>query len=385
MHWRAYDYKQEFPDTMQTLSLDYVRDIRSQLRISSDVNLHARLRGIITFCNSRGGVIFFGLQDITGAILLVFEKRNFVSESWQAIRRLRASDFISVRGRVVARKRGPSVEITEEPTKLDTKLGISVADGDLSYRQVGGQIILSRLKNRICAYLQSAESVEIEPRLISIRWEGNGLEPLRIQYPGFGYNTYLAPTPFPQLLDTMIATALPRLHTIGKCFTTSYRDENSSTEACVIFGLIQETAIAEDLWKFLTGLIINTFADIETFPDNPDLLAADRWKRQISRWPPTISDLDVQTPTIQIFSPPAILARERKNECSDANRKKSVEVLELSRLIFPGKHVLIESSKEIRFGVLRIYAFSVHIERMIYLLEKLPLRMLRTSAYVMNP
>ncbi|WP_262692497.1 OB-fold nucleic acid binding domain-containing protein [Kordiimonas aestuarii] len=368
------------------LRLEHVRDIKAQLRIDDKSAIYARLRGVITHRNNRGGILFLGLQDTTGSIQLIFKHDHFSDAEWLQVKSLRKTDFILAEGFVdVQSQEGLpdrlSLSITTNPIPLSTDLDIAVSEADQPYRRVGGQIILARLKQRVCSVLSESEFVEIEPNLISVNWSGVGLEPMRIEYPGFGYYTYLAPTPVPQLFEAMIATGLPRIYASGKCFSTSYRDEKSSTEASVVFAIAQDTDIGKNYWEYLTKVMLSVFENVKTLPRDTRTFDPHLWETKALKWPPRIEQMDVEVPTVQLFKRPDlgihILTPKRM---ADGGLSRP-EVIELSRLVFPGRSVIVECAKEIRFGGLKVLTFSFHIERMAYLLENIPMRQLRSNTF----
>lgn len=359
----------------------YVRDLMAQVRLETTEGVSANLRGIIIHRRSHGGVILFGLQDTSGAIRLKAERSQFSKEAWNDLKFIRKTDFISVSGELILDdKHAPFINV-EKTHRLSDELDLPISEADPPYRRAGLQIIRSRLRRKLCSILEDEQFVDIDTNLISVNWSGVGLEPMRVRYPGFGYDTFIAPTPLPQLFEAMIATGQTKFLTVGKCFTTTYRDENSGTESNIIYLLFKEDELKPDFWEYLIGVIHAVASNLETLPFKIESLSLKNIKRKYPRWPPYLGLLDVQEPTIQVFRNPVIRAHLGSDVPVDKGHFGAVEVRELSRLLLPGKHSIIECARETRFGGLKTVVAAIHIDRLLYLLEDTPMRSLRTSTF----
>ena len=359
----------------------YVRDLMAQYRLDPTDGIQAYLRGIVTHRRSYGGMILFGLQDTSGSIRLKADRSQFSKEDWAIIKAIRKTDFVSVSGELIlSEKDGPFIRV-KKFDQLSDSLDLPISEADPPYRRVGLQIIRSRLRRKLCSILERDGFVDIDTNLISVNWSGVGLEPLRVKYPGFGYETFLAPTPLPQLFEAMIATGQPRLSTVGKCFTTTYRDERSSTESNLVYLLFQEKEFEEGFWDYLTSLVGMIVSNVETAPFKSEHLSMAEIEFKSLRWPPHWSALDVSAPTVQKFHGPAVNAHLGANLPSTDSYFGKVEIAELSRLLLPGKHSIIECARETRFGGLKTVVSAIHVDRLLFILENTPLRLLRTATF----
>lgn len=115
-------------------------------------------------------------------------------------------------------------------------------------------------------------------RLISSSVISDTLEPLTINFPGFGSNAFLMTSPSTQLLQFLIESYVPSAFSVTKSFSSSYRFPNGSTELNVIVGktILYNEKILKNLFqdilkRFLKDFLLNDFQIIEIkakWPDN---------------------------------------------------------------------------------------------------------------------
>ena len=215
--------------------LFYCRDVESHLRLQSNTEADADLRGLITSVRKLGKIIFFTLQDATGVMQLIVRKQDVSPEDWELVRKLKVRTRVWVRGSVGLSESGkPTIFLQQTPEVQDRTLESPISGSTPEYAQIGNQIFVARLRNRAAEFWREQGYVEIEPKYISNQWSSEGVEPLQVVYPGFGASAYLAPTPATQLLEALVATGAEAVFATSRFFSTTFRDEKSSVESLIV-------------------------------------------------------------------------------------------------------------------------------------------------------
>ena len=205
----------------------YAIDIAG-LAIGSDVELIGHVHKIRNYKDNS----FILLRDLSGQVGLnaVEGKINQKLE----LRKVKLGNRIRVSGSVAMGSDGHRyVEVltrVEVLGSIDTNL--SELDTDLKMQ--ASRMVIPRIKSAIVSVLVKEEFLEIETRLIATDWPKQGLEPMRVQFPGFGASVTLAVSPMPQLLGFMGTTGAPKVFAISKAFATTFRDRFSDTESSII-------------------------------------------------------------------------------------------------------------------------------------------------------
>ena len=364
--------------------IQHVRDIYSQDRMGNALDQEVVLRGVVTRMTPMGRIIFLGLNDVSGNIQVVFKKTEFSDEDWKTCNSIAKGALVKVCGKIGKTNKGQlSIFADKLPDLKESELDEPIDQLDLPFRAVGSQIIQSRIIRKIGQELDNLSFVEIEPKYVQTKWAGRGLEPIKVQYPGFGSSAYLAPSPVPQLYEAYITTGIQKLYASGKCFTTSYRDSFSSTEASAIFGIMLPSGETEPYWTVPLEVLANLFMSVQTFAyDNHEVfLSISEWPMKNEIWPPSHE----QYPPggyIQLFENPEILVRQNSSSLTDLDQDI---IHSIARLVFFNEQesfILAECVNEERFGSLSVISFTFNTEHLLKVLSATPLRTLRTSTFL---
>lgn len=343
----------------------YARDVRSHHRLQPLVEASARISGLVTRVGGHGRVRFISLRDATGSIQLIAERGKLGDADWETVKAVRAGQRITAVGGIGLSRNGElSISLTEAPISRSNDLGASLSQGEDDYARVGSQILAARLRNRATAFFRRQGFVEIEPALISASWRSPGLEPLLVQYQGFGAPAYLAPSPASQLLDALVATGVNRVFAVSRCFTTTYRDEKSSAESSILVTKAFEMSM-EEANELVREAVTEVLGDLETLPEEITPLLTD-WTAKKKAWPPEPGSGEYGTPTIELYSDPV-----------EQQGQDPTQIAEVSRVVWPPNRVIAETASEVLEGELDVVTCTLHLERMVSLLRDIPLRQLR--------
>lgn len=118
--------------------------------------------------------------------------------------------------------------------RIDILEEISLLNNELDIIEQESLVSMSKICNTIRELLCGAQFVEISTRVISRRIDDEILEPLLIDYPGFGSSVFLSPSPSSQLSEFLTVTMLPKVFTATSSFSSSYRFPNGASELPVI-------------------------------------------------------------------------------------------------------------------------------------------------------
>ncbi|MET8267206.1 OB-fold nucleic acid binding domain-containing protein [Micromonospora arida] len=353
----------EEEDSRSGTTILYARDVESHLRLLPEAAPDVRLTGLLTRVRLHGGVAFLDFRDVTGAIQVVAERRLFPAEAWGLIKGLITPTRVSVSGWAGRTRNGRvAVFVREVPAALGSSLEQPLSQAAPDYAQTGMQMFLARLRNKASEFFRSVGYLEIEPKLISATWPSPGLEPLRVQYQGFGFPAFLAPSPSSQLLDALIATGAKRVFAVSRCFTTTFRDEKSSAESLILSA--KEVGEPEgNQYDTIRRAVLHVFGDFQTLPEGY-YQAADDWHSRTLDWGGPSLHEPVATPTFETYLNPA----------GTLSAPSSTQISRLFRLVWPKRRVIAEGCRERLEVGLPVTSTTLHLERMVSLLRDVPVR-----------
>lgn len=344
--------------------LTSARDVKIYEHLSNEIELIAFLQGIITRVHNLGKIIFYDVFDGTDTIQIIANRQDFSEKDWKSLSAIKISSRISVRGRIGHSNKGAiSLFLKELPTQEVDLLVISPSI--VQNEVVSGQIFLAQLREQARNFFHLEERfLEIEPQLISTSWKNGGIQPLRIDYPGFGVFEYLAPSPAPQLLKAIIVTGWNRVFCISRCFTFTYRDSIVGAESPILsakklMGTLDEMI---DLSKrAVIEILKRSIADPKqrSFFDND-------WLVKQCDWPPIPAKLEIDRPEIQRF-----------NQIESNNQRMKARKIAIFRICWPPNLVLVEGFSELLGGSIPLGSVTIHFERMVKLLSPVELRRIR--------
>jgi len=344
------------------LLVDLVREALICLRLERDTR--ANLGGKIVGLREHGAVIFADFADASGTLQLKID-RSVAPESHEVMRGLSVGALVKVDGKmgVSSRRKTPTLEVeTLAPVSSPNATAITVNQIELA----GGRVFLARLRRRAEDFFLQRSFVQIEPSLISTRWDDAGIEPLKVQYEGFGMPTYLSPSPLPQLRSLLEASGGDAAFAVGRCFATTYRDETSSAESVVLVALVGATS-ATSLTGVLEDALHHVLGDELTAPAEFEHVRENGWEHRSPIWPPPATAKDVSVPTIQTF---------RLDEISTV-RTLSFAPAKVIRACLPGRSTIAEASYVPNKPTSGEGTIVLHLERMVPLLRDIPLYQLQ--------
>jgi hypothetical protein len=344
------------------------------------VEAQARLSGLLIARRKSGGVVFFNIRDLTGSIQVIAERDALGHDEWEIVQSLRKGERVTVVGRVgLSHSDELSVCVVRAPTRRADDLSAPVSEGELDYQRVGTQMLLARLRGRFAGFFQAEGFLELEPNFISTSWKSPGLEPLRVEYQGFGFPAFLMPSPASQLVDALAVTGVSRAFAVSRCFSTTYRDEKSSAESLILVAKALDLAAGEQQ-ECVRRAVISVLRELETLPEHTGPLHA-QWRRRTFEWPPRPGPETVLAPMFEVYRSPNV-----------AHEVDGARVSEIFRLIWPPNRTIAEGARETLEGGLDVTTVTIHIERVVSLLQDVPLwqvhdleRMRRSGEQAVEP
>ncbi len=353
--------------TSGAIFVEQSRDALIFLELVHDQPLRAELRGVITKVRKHGGLIFYNFEDATATIQLIAKRDHFNENDWKQMCLIKPSNRIIAKGLITHSKTGePSIILDETLIPLyitePTNENRTVRDLD----RVGVRLFLARLRYKAETFFRSSGFLQIEPNFISTSWSIRGIEPLRVQYEGFGVPTYLTPSPSPQLLAAMEATGYEKVFAVGRCFTTTYRDETTSAESLILMAKIAQSTI-DEIVNISQLALSTTLGDTATMPENYNKIMKNGWHLTILGTPPKQGNFNITEPTIQIYDLPT----------ESINKTEiGAGIITIFRICWPPRYILVEGSVRKLIGQKGIGTLTLFLERAVPLLKDVPLRQL---------
>ena len=191
------------------MAVDYyqARDVELIFKYASSKLSTVRMRGLITAIRNHGKIFFISLRDITGAIQLVFNYEQFDQESWSDIKSLETRDRIEVEGVVGMTSRQTLSIFVKSLKKLMTsedadkviKLDDSIS-GTLT-----SQFLLAKLRSKSVEYMIKNGYIEFTSYYLTSSRLSPHLEPLQVNFPGWGGYAHLSVSPVSQMIRALTA------------------------------------------------------------------------------------------------------------------------------------------------------------------------------------
>lgn len=343
--------------------LTSARDVIVYTRLSPDAKVTAILHGIITRVTKRGGIIFFILNDGTESIQLIAKHENFSVNDWETLAKLKISHRITVEAPVGYSGQGRVSLILNKIPQSSDSLFSSNLD---SFKEISLQILLARLGRQARDFFIGKNFLEIEPKLISTFWESAGIQPLKVNYPGFGVAAYLAPSPAPQLLKTIIFSGNDNVFCISKCFTSTYRDSIAGAESLILSAKMLLIPF-EEMVALARDSIYGILRNISTMPEKSNFLEME-WPVQSLESLPSPATMNLSQPEIQVFSHIPVSNFD--------NSSLTMQITKFFRICWPPNFILVEGFSGLFEGSVLIGSFTIHLEPMVNLLKPVETRRL---------
>lgn len=366
--------------------LKFAQDIHSHYELYGTEDVVAHVRGLITKRKNAGRTQFLEVLDVTGRIQILLLSENFSEDDYvNRCKSLRKGNIISVAGSLALSQGNGVLSIVPNTPPETIEIGSTdlLDRNDISFIAAGTKIVHARIVGKLENFFRSKGYLEIEPKLLSTQWDGNGLEPLKAEFPGFGHNVFLVPSPLPQLFEALISTGVSSIFSTAKCLSTSYRDVHSSTEAVSIFTverILNPIKSNARLYKVALECLAELFSATGTALPNVSKLFDNR-DFEVVEGPWADFDHPDSGLTIQLISNPKIpvrLASESKSKLAEVDIEKYARIV----LNYNGQlYNLAECTAEIRFGALQVLTNTINTEHILSLLSTAPFRSLRTSTF----
>jgi aspartyl/asparaginyl-tRNA synthetase len=211
-----------------------VRDARQSYEFQPDLEPELELRGRLTKSWGRSNrVRFFKLQDFSEAIQVVVLRDELEPETFQAFTELTLGSGVALRGHVAKSSNGT---ISFFPT-AGPRLLTALTDVELLHEDASGiatQVLLARLESLVRTAFLQQDYVELTPRYLSSSWPKGGLEPLQVRFAGQSVvPLYLAVSPVPQLVRSILAVGDKNFFTVSRTFATNFLADQNGAEAIV--------------------------------------------------------------------------------------------------------------------------------------------------------
>jgi hypothetical protein len=325
----------------------HARDVAA-VSDGSGKEVGAHLIGIITQRFKKADRLDWTLTDETGSVPIVVAQA-ILRTSFDAAKTKLRDARVEVKGFVGKNQRGSTgviaTSVTEPLSSNKTVPGGS---------QAASAIYIARLTEHFRGRLIAEGYVEIATRLLTSSWPVSGLYPLKALYDGFGQPFFIAPSPIPQLVKSLIETRYDKLFTVSRCFTQTYRDPTASVEATIVSTVTTQGSI-ESALSSCHRMVERLYLAAATAPrqERPSSLVIRR-----EEWPPSRTP-GVASPEVHLYDVPG----------ADGTRL-------LGRLLWPQaqaagedfqEYVLAEGFSQASSGR-SLTCFTINIERLLALL-----------------
>jgi OB-fold nucleic acid binding protein len=277
--------------------LTHTRDIRVYMSLAPARTPRAELTGLASRSAPHGGIVFVAFHDATGSIQVVADQSCLPAAGWRAAVRVRPGDRVRVRGTVDRTRRG-ELSVFADDFDLLQRIDLDVISADLP--AVTERVLLARLRTKTADYFRRVERYEeMEPAYLTAS-EPSPIEGLSVRFPGYGADTYLAPSPGPQLRSAIVATGYPRFFCIGRCFTGLLRDGYTSAEGLVLCATRLDATI-ESMCALAERAVKEIFSDYKTGTDGFDRSWIDEpWLHSQANVGPSLTG-GAETPEVQVL------------------------------------------------------------------------------------
>lgn len=188
--------------------------------------------GWVTEKKKRRDHVAMELKDITGSVWMRLEHEAVAALEQRAP--ISKGVRLRVTGAIGANKRGQPILQSVRAVENLGRISSHLAELDVELREQASRMLLSRACSSAARAFKNKGFIEFDSRVISRRWDVDGLEPVHVIYPGFGGPAVLATSPASQVTDFLISTGVMRAFTASASFSTTYRWAHAPTELRVL-------------------------------------------------------------------------------------------------------------------------------------------------------
>lgn len=326
----------------------HARDVAA-VADTSTKEIGAHVIGLITQRYKKSDRLDWTLTDETGSVPIVVQNAVLDTPFEIARGKLRG-DRVDVRGFLGKNPRGSTSIIATRIADPSPNANKALPGGS----EAAAGIYIARLTAHFRTRLIADGYLEIATKLLSSSWPVTGLYPLKALYDGFGQPFYIAPSPLPQLVKSLIETRYEKIFTVSRCFTQTYRDPTASVESAIISTATTQGSI-ESALSMCHSMVERLYLAAETAPrqERPATLVVRR-----GEWPPGETQA-VSSPEVQLY------------EVAGPDGTRLVGRLLWPQLRAAGEdfqeYVLAEGFSQAKTGE-SLTCFTINIERLLALL-----------------
>lgn len=211
------------------------------------------------------------IKDITGEIGVKVSKIEKSGELQWSSDKFHVGTRINITGEVQIGADGKRILDNVSNVEVLGRLNAKLGDLGSEMFEQASRMLMSRICRKAADYLASQKFTEFESRVISTQWVSDGLEPLLVNYPGFGSPAVLTASPATQVLDFLATTLSSRAFTVSTSFSTTFRFENGPADLRVIVA----KAIDLDAKSHQYYLLDITKKSLQSLRDNENVKVAE--------------------------------------------------------------------------------------------------------------
>lgn len=207
----------------------YLVENLKTVSIGTTVSFGGEIRKI---CRNRDGSRRIEVADVSGAVIARAGKEFFSNHKAA----LKVGARVMMTGSLFVTRRG-DFRVNAIGVRQWDPIPIKGAglDGDpLFAREQLARLYVSKATEAAASFLRLEQFWQISTRTISREWRRDGLEELKVQYPGFGSLATLAVSPSSQLSDFLGASFWNKVFAVGRCYAENYRFVNLATDSVVV-------------------------------------------------------------------------------------------------------------------------------------------------------
>lgn len=192
------------------------------------------ITGYVLHKLSRQGYVELLIRDITGVTRAHVDKDPVTGAASYDPKAFWKNTRIRVYGRTGQTDGGTPVIRDVQQVDIISPQKPQISEFDNELREQASRMLLSRIIRDATEFFLREQFIQFESKFISTTWVDEGLEPLKVIYPGFGSPATLATSPSAQVLDFLTTTLAERAFTVSTSFSSTYRFPRAGAELEVI-------------------------------------------------------------------------------------------------------------------------------------------------------
>lgn len=268
------------PATVHNEPLRYARDVVMGVAIEPTLSRRAELHLLVTKLRSMKAIMFVDVLDASGRMQLFAERSSIHPDLWNQMASLRPFDRVRVSGCTLRTRSG---QAAVEPHAIQVLIKAGSAPNPpepMSGLPLAKPFFLARLRERATTFLRERGVQEYEPDCLCMSHHTT-MTSLQVVFPGWGSPVSLSVSPFRQLMDAVLLTAVPNVFSVGRCFSHAVRDGFTSAEELVICVVCIESTF-QQLLTLAQECVTHVFSDLLTAPSLRHMITSSSWKEVLS-------------------------------------------------------------------------------------------------------